>query len=525
MKYEIVTYTPQNKTKTSPKKSTKRKAQPTSQIKLQSNAQTATFGGILLIASTIFIALVNYMLSITLSWLLTPAQYGTIGVSQSLIFVGSWFLIAGFPWVATQVLAKVKTEEIESTYPLLNSVLWANTLLGIAVAGSLWLAVRMKILPMGSEYQTLVHFVALVIIVLAVRLAITPVLQARLQFAQLSLVTTAEVLVQFVAAVALVYWGFGAVGALWGFAIGSAISLFVALWLTRHTRFWKLLSFDTTLLAQLRPAIPLLVANMSGVLLVNADILVLRFLISGHDELLGYYQVIAVLARIPYYLSQSANTIIFPLIARHSPESPEADQISRQALNLVLSLVVGLCLVLIAAPYATIAFFFPPVYLSVAPTLRLLALAIGLIILAQTLATIFQARNQSWLAARILPLAALVQIIAAFWLIPRYQLEGAALSSCIAGAVALIGMLLTLRRSFSNVIQLSGFNWWRQAGAFLLLGSVSAALPLLGRISTAIWIASALVLYLLALLWLRVLDPEAVPLLSSLRFPLGKMKR
>ena len=350
--------------------------------------KNSNFGGVLLIASTILIALINYVLSISLSWMLPPAQYGALGVSLSLIFVGSWFLIAGFPWVAAQALAKVQDDAIESVYPLLNSALWANTLLGALVAAALWLAVRLGLMPLGTDYQTLINWVALVIVLLAVRLAITPVLQGRLQFGHLSLVTTSEAVVQFLAAILFVYSGFGAAGALAGFAVGTALSLLVAIWLTRHTAFWRLPTVDLQLLDKLRPAIPLLIANLSGVLLINVDLLALRLLTSGQDELVGYYQVIAVLARIPYYISQSANTIIFPLIARHAANSAEADAMSQKSFKLVLGLIFSLCLVLVAAPWATISFFFPPVYLAVAPTLRLLALAIGLVILAQTVATI-----------------------------------------------------------------------------------------------------------------------------------------
>ncbi len=450
---------------------------------------STTKGGILLIASTIFIALINYLLSITLSWVLTPTQFGAIGVSQSLIFVGSWFLIAGFPWVATQAIAKVGPDQIEQTFPLLNGVLWANSGLGILVAAALWLAVRFGWLPLGDEYYMLVSWVALIIVLLAVRLAIAAVPQGRLQFAQLSLIALVEVITQFVSALTLVYFDFGAEGALAGFALGTALSLAVALWFVRDLRFWQRPRLDSTLLQALRPALPLLLANMSGVLLVNVDLLALKLLWGGQSDQIGHYQVAAVLARIPYYVSQSASAILFPLVARHAAHSAEADQTSRQSFERVVSLVFALNLVLMAAPQATIAFFFPALYLAVAPTLRLLTLAIGLIILAQTLATICQARNQSRSAALVLPVAALVQMVAVFWLIPRFGVEGAALSSCVAGAIALFGMIGVTRRAFPSLLRLSSQWWLRQAAAFVLLMVVIGALPLLGRVLTALWIA------------------------------------
>lgn len=483
-----------------------------------------THGGLFLIGSTILIAMINYALSIFLSWMLTPAQYGMIGVSQSLIFVGSWFLIAGFPWVSAQKVATLGVDELASAYPLLNSALWANGLLGLLVALGLCGAVWLGIVPLAPDYRIFSLLIALIIMLLAIRLAITPVLQGRLLFAQLSWVTLIEAIVQFVVALVLVVAGWGVSGALAGFATGSAVSLLVALWLTRSTAFWRWPSFELELIAKLRPAIPLLVANMGGVLLVNLDMLLLRLLIVGQDEWIGYYQVVAVLARIPYYISQSANTMIFPMVARHAANTNEADQTSRQALRHVLSFVFSLCVVLACAPRATIAFFFPALYLPAAPILALLALGIGMIILAQSMATLCQARNQSRPVALVLPLTVAVQIVACLWLIPRYQLLGAAWASCLAGAVALIGMWVVLRQQFGQVVRLSHFDVLRQLTAFLLLGASCAALPLLGRLGTALWIATALVLYLASLLWLKLIDPAILSALSLPSLPNWKSK-
>ena len=47
-----------------------------------------TSGGILLILSSIGVSVFNYLLNIVLSWQLDPVAYGTIGVSQSFIFLG-----------------------------------------------------------------------------------------------------------------------------------------------------------------------------------------------------------------------------------------------------------------------------------------------------------------------------------------------------------------------------------------------------------------------------------------------------
>ena len=476
-----------------------------------------TSGGILLILSSIAVSVFNYLLNIVLSWQLDPVAYGTIGVSQSFIFLGVWFLVAGFPWVTAQTLAKTDADDYPTIYPILKGTLWGNVLLGILLAGGLWLGYTSQWLPLGAEYGTLMKWVLFIILLLAVRQAFTAVLQGRLQFAELGLVRLVEVVVQFVSALLLVFLGYGAPGALAGFAFGTLLSLFLGGWLARDLPFWRAKKMDKRTVLALRPAIPFLLANLSGVLLVNVDLLALKFLSNPgmSDQLVAHYQVAAVLSRIPYYVSQSVMAIIFPLIAGYAHNKQQANQTARQALQLVISGVLGLNMLLIAAPHATIAFFFPPIYLSAAPTLRLLALSMSLIIVAQTFATILQARGRVWPAAIALPLAALVQFIAALWWVPQYELLGAALSSGLAGLVALLTMLLATHHTFPTMMQLSPRRLLAQGTAFALLILMAASLPQLNRPTTALWITCGVGIYAGALLLLRVVEWPVVQALVT----------
>ncbi len=478
-----------------------------------------TTGGILLVLSSIGIAAFNYLLNIVLSWQLEPAAYGSIAVSQSLIFLGAWFLLAGFPWVTVQTLAKVTPDDYATIYPVLKGTLWGNSGLALLLGGGLWLAFKSQLLPLSAHYGPLLAWVLIIISLIAVRLAFTAVLQGRLQFASLSLVRTVEVIIQFVSALLLLFWGYGAAGALAGFALGTALSLFLAVWLVRDVPFWRAAGFDRRTISALRPAIPFLVANLSAVLLVNLDLLALKFLSppTSSDQLVAHYQIAVVLARIPYYVSQSLIAIIFPLIARHAHNTKEANQAGRQALQMMVSLVLGLNMLLMAAPQATIAFFFPPIYLSAAPTLMILALSMSLIILAVTLATILQARGEYWPAAIVLPMAAFVQIVAAYWWVPQFELVGAALSSCLAGVVALIGMLLATHYTLPTMMQLQTRQFAAQGGALALLFLIARSLPPLNRLSTALWIAAGMGIYALMLLFLRLIDLPALQALMQER--------
>ena len=462
-------------------------------------------GGVLLILSSIFIALFNYALSIILSWTLDPVAYGVIGVSQSFLFLGGWFLISGFPWVMTKALAKADSDEVPSIYPLLKSAFYGNLLLGGLIAGGLWLATVTGLLRLSSAYSVPMGWVAVIIFLLGGRLGFDAILQGRLEFGKLSLVRTIEVVAQFSTALLLVWYGYGVSGALGGFAIGTAISLGLAVWFAKDIPFLKISSTGFPILAALRPALPFLLANLCGVLLVNVDLLAVKFLTPSNqaDLLVGQYQVAAVLARIPYFLSQSIISIIFPIIASHADNRLQATRTGRQTLQLMISVVMGLGLILVAAPEATIAFFFPATYVAIAPTLRLLAVAISFIILAQALAAILQARGKASAAAMPLLLAVAIQMLALIWGVPQYEIIGAALATVLAGLVALVTMLLTIHRTFPTLIKVSPGQVATQISAFALLGLLLAWLPSLNRLYTALWISVGISVYtaVLLVLW------------------------
>jgi O-antigen/teichoic acid export membrane protein len=109
-------------------------------------------------------------------------------------------------------------------------------------------------------------------------------------------VRTIEVVAQFGTALLLVWYGYGMSGALGGFAIGTAISLGLAIWLAKDVPFWRSSRAGCSVLAALRPALPFLLANLCGVLLINTDLLAVKFLTLPDQALAAILQAVGRLA-------------------------------------------------------------------------------------------------------------------------------------------------------------------------------------------------------------------------------------
>jgi len=470
-------------------------------------------GGAFLMVAGLLVSVVNYALSIVLSWTLTPDDYGRIGVSQGLIFLGAWFLAEGFPRVAARVLSRVDEDGLTAVYPIIKGALLGNLLLGGVITGGLEAAYRAGVLRLDGSYRLLVLWVTLTILFLAVRMPFDAVLQGRFRFGKLGAVRLVEVVLQFGTAVYLVWQGYGANGALAGFAIGTGLSLPVSVWLGRDVPVMQARGWPAAeILQALRPVLPFLIANLGGVLMLNVDLLAVKFLVppAQSDLISGYYQVTAVLARIPYFIAQILLLMVFPVVSRASTQPAKVNQITRQGLQLILFGVLAINVILMAAPEAVIRFFFAPDYLVAATVLRWQALAVGFIIAAIALAIISQARDETFWPAVALPAGFVVQMAVAVWAIPRFLMLGAPVATGLAGLTALALMGQAVRRHFPGVLSVS---WQAVVKGVALLGLLFVCfvvMPPGGRPFIVAWGLVSVALYGTAVYKSGLIDPAFV---------------
>ncbi|MEM7035260.1 MAG: polysaccharide biosynthesis C-terminal domain-containing protein, partial [Chloroflexota bacterium] len=307
-------------------------------------------------------------------------------------------------------------------------------------------------------------------------------------------------------------------GALAGFAAGTVlscvISIIFAYPILHQQRFPKthfsLHQVKMAMVTILTPVIPFLIANLSGVLMVNSDLLALKLMAdtTQADLMTGYYQVATVLARVPYFLGQAIMWIIFPLIARQVGRPLLANRESRFGLQLTISFILMINVVMMVIPNVVLAFFFPPAYVSVGPTLRILAAAMSFNILAQILATILQARDRAWISAWALSAAVIVQLLALSWAVPSWGMQGAAWASFTAAGLASLMMIIGAYHAFPAMLSLSFSTIVKQLIAFGVLVLILAPLPIISRIPTLLWITASIGAYVATLLVLQIFTVE-----------------
>ena len=486
--------------------------------------ETASVGkhALLMVSSTILIALLNYALNIILGWTLPIEEYGRVGVSQTLIFICVWFVSAGFPWVVTGAIARAQArrndpagEASQQAWRTFKSAWLAGSLLSLAVVALLVGAFYAGVLPLEPVYAPLIAIVAVTVGSLGVGSVPSAALQGLFRFGRLAGVKVFEAAVNIVVSVALVLLGFGAVGALGGFAVSAALAGLVSIWLLRDRRFWRVKGWGD--LSALRQAIPMTFAVFGGVLLTNIDVLAIKFLTPSinSDALSGAYQVAAVLARAPLFVGTALVSTFYPRLAQDAQDAHEVRhgtntstgngtgavdavarrQSSRELLRWILLGVLPINTIIAVAAPEVVLFFFPGHYASSAPMLVVLAVGSGFLVVASALAAILQAERRAVVPALVMTLAVSLEIASLWLLVPMFGPMAAAASAAVMSALACALLLWYCRRTVAAPRGL-----WRHALSLAWLGALVAPLALFGdnwgRVPVALWVVGASLLYL-----------------------------
>lgn len=401
----------------------------------------------MLIGTFVTIAILNYGLGVALSWLFSPVQFGVLGVAQSLLLLAALVVGSGFAWTtAHDVAASGVTDRTRLRF---RAAWIANVVLGLILGGGLWAAYVLGWIPLGPAYRALVPLLGVTVVLLAARSVVNGAVRGLYRFGPLAVNQVGEVAIKAGAGLVLVAAGAGVAGVMAGFAAGTAAALAHSLWVTRSAHLWRGKGWADRQVIVI--TLPLFAGMLGTALIVNLDILGLKFLTPGSagDGLAGLYQAAVILARTPVFVAQSLALVLFSYVAGRSDEVRRGELGSvgyvQEAVRAWFRLLLPAGLTLVLAPRAALSLFFPPQYQAAAPALRVAAAGGVLLALATLLTAVFQAAGDRRRPALAAVMATVTQIAMLVWLVPRWEALGAAASLLVAGFVAIVGLMAALR--------------------------------------------------------------------------------
>lgn len=296
--------------------------------------------------------------------------------------------------------------------------------------------------------------VALFAIILPVQAMTLPIvtLQARAEIARAVLVEALSRSVGFAALMAAVTLGYGLLGVTAALVVGEVSGLAVVLIVTRRL-VAPVPSFDVAAWkGVVRSSIPLAMTGLLVSLVNRADFLLLQLLLGPVGlTAVGFYGTAYQVTSLAEKLPQFVMATLYPVMARLAQEDrPALAQLYRRSVrNMTLAAVAVVGAVIWLAPLGVRILSGPGFEPAVRP-LRLLVLSSGCLYPAIVAGNLLIAIGKPGLSLRLWAIAAPVNILLNFVLIPRFGTEGAAAATVVSFVIVLAGSLILARRELGR---------------------------------------------------------------------------
>jgi len=456
---------------------------------------------LIMFAVFIITALTNYSYNIAMGWLLTPEQYGTLGVSISFLLILSLFTSNAFPLTVSKFISA--KYDLNTKHKIFKSSLVANLCFAFIITSLFYTAYQVQLINLEEKYNLYISVVIFAILVSSIAIIYSSLLQGTFRFKAYGLIGVVGTLTKLISGVGFVVLGFGALGALFAIPLGTLVALLINLVLARDFKFWKTKGFAD--LSMYFFAIPTFFVTLSMTLLMNMDLLGVKFLTLSDLES-GYYRAVLILAQLPLFVAGSIVSVMFPYISRHGTEN---NKYAEKTIKYTVLFILPVSLSIAIIPKSFIALLFPKEYMVGADALRVIAIGIGFLVIIQVLTYIFQARHKPRIPAIVLMCAVVVSGIALYSLIPRYGIVGAATSTTIACAFGLTGLSYAYKPKVKIAEVIKTLIAYAVFGFFIYL------IPHYSRVLTLVDLGVSGMVYLVALLVLGLVREEDVRIILS----------
>lgn len=396
----------------------------------------------LAVAQAVLLGL-GYVTHILIGKLGGPPLYGVYGVVLSIQTILNMFLTLGIPVAA----AKEVAEDEANSATILRTATLVQLGMALALSTLTFAFARPVALLFGDPSLTsIIQFTAIIYPFTGLYALLTNTFNGLHAFAIQAGLIIFYAIVKLTASVGLLT-SYGVRGALAGFAIGGAAAAVVGYGAARrsirgrHTRplpVRRLLKFAGAFVG----------TCVCLQILMSLDLFLVKRLLQD-NTLAGYYNAASTLSRIPYFILQALGFVFLPSVAKLMRENvEEARRFIRMVFRYLFLLLLPVTAIAAATSKGLLHLFYNPQYEPAAQPLTLLMVALGMLSAFYLLATIAagagKPRVPFLLSLGLLP----VSVVLGFLLIPRWSLEGAAMTTIISATLGTIGISLYMFSRF-----------------------------------------------------------------------------
>jgi O-antigen/teichoic acid export membrane protein len=243
---------------------------------------------------------------------------------------------------------------------------------------------------------------------------------------------------------------------------------------------------------------PIIGFTVALALLMSLDLFVVKGSVRDAD-MVGYYAAATTVAKLPYFVFSALGVALLPIVSAASAENRERMLVVvRNAIRLVFAVALGVAAVAAPLSQAVLHTLYGVRYTVAALPLGLLVIAMTLFTLTFIVAYALNGLGHPGLAMRLTVLGLGVEVLLALVTTPRFGPAGAAASSCIASLLILVALMLYARPYLGVVLSLKSLLRLTLACALTIAAGValphSVPLHLLMSVPLAVGFVGLLVL-------------------------------
>jgi|GEM_PF-3797930 O-antigen/teichoic acid export membrane protein len=465
-----------------------------------------------MLISFVVASLLNYVFNVSMGWILTPAEYGMLGVFLSLSYILSVFVSSGIPPSIALSLSSSKQTDVKKT---IETGIFANIVIGIVLSLLAYLGYHIYYKD-GSYYPSMIYLLMIIVLFSAWGWATKGALQGLFIFKSLSIIQVIEPLSKLVFGLALVFIGLGVVGAVLGLVaasiLGAVLGMYYVLKYLNKTRSSGGVKGSNVILY----TPPLFIGIFGVTLIVNMDLLSVKLLytLQNVHETIGFYQANQVVGKIPYFIAGVVLNVTFPYISYHAVKPEVMRRYASKTIKYILLFSIPFCILFITMPSEVITFLYPSIYSHGAQSLRIYGIGIVSATITFSMLRILQGSGCLKKPVFVVVGWILFEALLLYMLVPQLGIVGSALSITISSLFGMVGMSILYVKTIEGIhIEMSYIL--RTIASLSVFMLFLVLIPHTGRLLLLIDISISSVVYLLLLSVFGVIDRQDVDIITS----------
>lgn len=391
----------------------------------------------------------SYAIHITMAYYLAdPKDYGTLGVIISLITMARVFLSAGLPQATSRFIAQDEEHAdaifrkaltiqyicaaIVTAFYVGGTPLWTYLLNDKSLTGYIfWSAV---LIPLMGVFQIHLSY-----------------LNGKRLFGLQAFFIGLYSVGRFVIAFMLVLLGMKILGVILGFIISTFVAMVLVMFSTKRKRD----NFEFAGRKLVNFAVPVILFSLGISFLLNLDILLLKHFIPD-SPIIGYYAGAMNLGKAPYFIFYAFSVTILPSVAKALSENDieKARGLVRKNLSNLLLLSIPAGTMVLATSDKLLDFVYPGSFTVASTPLSILIFSMSALAVFYSLTSIITAKGKPVISMIIVLLCIPAQIGLSMYLIPKYQMSGAALSNLFTVLIGVICAGIFVFRYFGTLFDI-----------------------------------------------------------------------